>query len=261
MLLVLSNCCSLGKRNTKFFKRHFYYISFKTHQDCFKIARVWSLQIIWSLFQLCIHSNSEKKRAFRAFFGLFSLKIYQYPLKSSKKSSIWHLFVIQPFEYTRGRSRKRPRANTPSSPPSSLEISIEKDSESPNRNHKRPQKTQQLPQFKVYQDEILGPNSPEFSAQNELTPALFGCKTSEIQPYFVEKSSFCSISQDNHHEFHSDSTQQTFLRDYQQPLSSITATAVNRARKAPKIPQSWLKTQPNNHTSEFLMIYLLIFLI
>jgi hypothetical protein len=72
----------------------------------------------------------------------------------------------------------------------------------------------------------------------ELLVALFGCKTSEIQPYFIEESFFCSVFQDNHHELHSNSTQQTSFKDSQQPLSSITATAVNRARKAPKILQS-----------------------
>jgi hypothetical protein len=136
----------------------------------------------------------------------------------------------------------------------------EKGSESPNRNYKRPRKTPQLPQFKVYEDEILGRNSPESSAQNKPTPALFRCESSELQPYFVEKSSFCSISQDNHHEFNSNSTQQTSLKDSPQPLSSITATAVNRAQKVLKIPQNWLKTQPNDHTSKLLIIYLLILL-
>jgi hypothetical protein len=34
--------------------------------------------------------------------------------------------------------------------------------------------------------------------------------------------------------------------------------AINRAQKAPQIPQNWLKTQPNDHTSEFFN-YLLIY--
>jgi hypothetical protein len=83
---------------------------------------------------------------------------------------------------------------------------------------------------------------------------------SEIQPYFVKKSSFCSVSQDNQYEFHSDSTQKISFRDSQQPLGLIAATGVNRTQKAPKILQSWLKTQPNDHTSEFLFINLFILL-
>jgi hypothetical protein len=130
----------------------------------------------------------------------------------------------------------------------------ERGSESPNRNNKRPQKTPQLPQFEVYENEISGLFSPESSAQDEFILALFGRELGEIQPYFVENGPFDSVSQDNHHESHSNSTQQISCRDSQQPLSSITATAVNRARKAPKIPQNWLKTQPNDHTSEFLTI-------
>jgi hypothetical protein len=88
--------------------------------------------------------------------------------------------------------------------------------------------------------------------------ALFECETSEIQPYFIKKRYFCSVSQDNQPEFHSDSTQKISFRDSQQPLGPVAATAVNRAQKAPKIPQSWLETQPNDHTSEFLFIYLFV---
>jgi hypothetical protein len=71
---VLSNCCGLDKRNIKFFKRRFYYISFKTHQNCFKIAQVWSLHIIWSLFQLSIYSNSEKNACLGPFLDSFLSK-------------------------------------------------------------------------------------------------------------------------------------------------------------------------------------------
>jgi hypothetical protein len=186
-----------------------------------KFINITSKQLAFNLYILLeacfsyIFIEIAKKTHFLGLFWALFFQICQYPSKPSKKSFIWYLFVIQPFKYTRGRSRKRPRANIPSSPSASLEISTEKGSESPNRNNKRPRKTPQLPPFKVYEDEILGLNSPESSAQDEFTPALFGRELSEIQPYFVENSLFDSVSQDNHHESHSNSTQQTSFKDSQ----------------------------------------------
>jgi hypothetical protein len=72
ILLVLSNCCGLGKRNTKNFKYLFFCFSSKFHQYCFKIAQTWSLYTLWSLFQLNTYLNREKIAYLELFLTIFS---------------------------------------------------------------------------------------------------------------------------------------------------------------------------------------------
>jgi hypothetical protein len=72
---------------------------------------------------------------------------------------------MQPLESTRGRLNKRPRVNIP--PPRSFHIHSPTENSSPSsdRYRKRVRKSSQLPQFEVYEDEILGADSPNLGAQ------------------------------------------------------------------------------------------------
>jgi hypothetical protein len=153
----------------------------------------------------------------------------QYPLKSSKKCSIWYLFIIKLFQDARRCSRKRPRANTLFSPASPLGFLIENDSKSSDRKYKRQQKPPQLPQFEVYQNANLSSNSSKLSAHNGSTPILIELEMSEIQPRFPIKISLYPDSQYNCCESHSNSTLRTSIRSSRELLSSITAIAINRA--------------------------------
>jgi hypothetical protein len=89
---------------------------------------------------------------------------------------------------------------------------IENDSESSKRQYKRPQKTRQLPQFEVYPDEILEVNSPEFPAQNEFTPVLIECESSEIWSHFIKTVLLSLDFRHNYAEFHPNSTPKTSIQ-------------------------------------------------
>jgi hypothetical protein len=52
-------------------------------------------------------------------------------------------------------------------------------------------------------------------------------------------------------EFHSISVESTLKKGTRQPLASLSSIAINGAKKAPKIPQEWLKNQPNDYISMF----------
>jgi hypothetical protein len=169
--------------------------------------------------------------------AVFSVFISE-SFKIKQKSSIWYLFIIQLFQDARGCSRKRPRANAPSSLASSLDFLIENDSESSNRKYKRQQKTLQLPQFEVYQNTNSRSNSPKLSAQNEPTLVSIKPEMSEIRPRFALEIPLYPDSRHNCCEFHSNSTLRTYIRSSREPLSSITAMAINKAQKAPQIPQN-----------------------
>jgi hypothetical protein len=80
----------------------------------------------------------------------------------------------------------------------------------------------------------------------------------EAQPFLAVEIPINPNSRHNCCEFHSNSTGRDFSESFRQPLSSITATAVNKAQKAPKIPQKWLKIQPNDYTSMFFIFYIFI---
>jgi hypothetical protein len=165
--------------------------------------------------------------------------------------------IIQSFNNTRGRSRKRPRAKIPSSPASSLDFLSENDSESSNPHLKRQQKPRQLPQFKVHINQNSTPDSSKLSVSENITPVSIEQELNEIQPFLVVEISLNPDSRHNCCEFQSNSTERGSIRSSRQPLSSITELSVNGAQKAPKISQKWLKTQPNDYTSMlFYFIYI-----
>jgi hypothetical protein len=79
---------------------------------------------------------------------------------------------MQLSEDTQGRLNKRPRANTSSLRSFRIYSPTENGSPSPDRCRKRARKSIQLPQFRFYENEILGVDSPKLDSQNEFTLAL-----------------------------------------------------------------------------------------
>jgi hypothetical protein len=151
-----------------------------------------------------------------------------------------NLFIIQSLQSTRGRFNKRPRANSTTFSASSVENS----SPSPNRCRKRVRKTTQLPQFKVYEDEILEADSPNLGAQNESTPVSIEPQTGKIWPHIT-------VEIPSRSDFRPNLATKASKKDYKEPLSSLLSTAINGTQKAPQIPQKWIKNQPNDHTCQF----------
>ena len=91
-------------------------------------------------------------------------------------------------------------------------------------------KTLQLPQFDIYQNEILTQNSNKLFGLNGLTLAMTGLETSKIWPYISVEISFQS-------EFHSISAISGPTKSPWQLLACLLSIALNSTRKAPKIPQ------------------------
>ena len=161
------------------------------------------------------------------------------------------VFIIQTLESTRGRSNKRPWASSSLSDNFPIDSTTQNGNSSTSKNNhirKRLRKSTQLSQFKVYQDEILSTDSDSSDAQNEPTPVSIKPQMSKKCPHIsVEiplRSDFRPNSQSN-------STKPTSQKGNRQPLASLGSIAINGIRKAPKIPQKWLKNQPNDHTSKF----------
>jgi hypothetical protein len=140
---------------------------------------------------------------------------------------------------------KRSRANTPPSSSFDADFAVQ----STNSPPKRTRKTSQLPQFCVYQDQTSEANRDTPSGQNEPTPSLIERQINKIWPYISVEIPFQP-------EIHSISVESTPKRGPRQPLASLLSIAVNGTRKAPKIPQNWLKNQLNDHTSKFFALFL-----
>jgi hypothetical protein len=140
-----------------------------------------------------------------------------------------NLFIIQSLQSTRGRLNKRPRANSTAFSASSVHSSIENSSPSPNRCRKRVRKTTQLPQFKVYENDVFEANSSDLVAQNEFTLVSIEPQTGKIWPHITVEISSRS-------DFRPNLATTASQRDNREPLSSLLSTAINGARKAPQIP-------------------------
>ncbi len=155
-----------------------------------------------------------------------------------------NFFNIQLEKSVRGRSNKRPRAN------SSILSSFDPDfvEKSTNSPRKRTRKAAQLPQFSIYQDETSTANSDEYSGQDDPTPVEIGPKLGKICPNISVEIPFRS-------EFRSISAMSGPKKRPRQPLASISSIALNGAQKAPKIPRNWLEKQPNDHTSTFFGLF------
>jgi hypothetical protein len=147
---------------------------------------------------------------------------------------------------------KRPRANTPSIHLFHSHSSTENSHSISDQHRKRRRKSPQLPQFRVYEDQILRADSPGSDAQNEPTPASIGPQMGRIWPHITVEIPFRPDS-------HSNSAISTVQRGPRRALGSLSSIALNGAQKAPQIPQNWLKNQPNDHTSKFFCCFLLFF--
>jgi hypothetical protein len=152
-----------------------------------------------------------------------------------------------------GRLTKRPRADTPPVQASDNDCFDENGDYSLKPLRKRLRKASQLPQFGFYQDETSLSDSLKLDAQNEPTPVLFEPQLGKIWPHTRVEIPF-------HADFEANLTQKTPKKPSKignrKPLSALPLIAINGTRKAPKIPQNWMKNQPNDHTSPFFTLFL-----
>jgi hypothetical protein len=105
-------------------------------------------------------------------------------------------------------------------------------------------KAAQLPQFSVYEDEILRADSSNLGAYEKFALASIGLQTGKIWPHISVDIPFRA----GIHQYSSQSTSKYANRE---PLALLLSIALNEAQKAPKMPQNWLKNQPNDHISTF----------
>jgi hypothetical protein len=141
-------------------------------------------------------------------------------------NSTLNQLIIQLLQRARGRLNKRPRANSTTFSASSVDSSIENSSPSPNRCRKRVRKSAQLPQFRVYENEISEQDSPNLGAQNKPTPVSIELQTGKIWSHITVEIPSSS-------DFRPNSATTAFKKDYRELLSSLISTAINGARKAP----------------------------
>jgi Transposase IS4 len=156
-------------------------------------------------------------------------------------------FIILLKESARGRLSKRPRVDPPLCSSSDADFAAQ----NIDFPRKRIRKTPELPQFSIYQDQILDSDRKNPSGQNEPTPSLIGRQINKVWPHISVDIPFRA-------EFHSISTESTSTQNTRLPLASLSSIAINGAKRAPKIPQEWLKNQSNDHTSEFFGLFSLI---
>jgi hypothetical protein len=143
-----------------------------------------------------------------------------------KINPLSNLFIMQPSESIRGRLNKRLQANSPLRRSFRICSPTENGSPSPDRCRKRARKSTQLPQVRVYEDEILGADSPDSDAQNKFTPVLIESQTGKIWPYIT-------VEIPSRSDFQSNLATTASKKEDREPLSSLLSTAINGARKAP----------------------------
>jgi hypothetical protein len=112
-------------------------------------------------------------------------------------------FNIQHKEGAWGCLNKRPQADTPPSSPFRANFTGQRH----DLPQKRRRKTSQLPQFRVYQDQILSADTANPSGQNEPTPSLIGRQIDKIWPHISVEIPFRP-------EFHSVSATITTQNSY-----------------------------------------------
>jgi hypothetical protein len=204
---------------------------------------------------LAIYAKKQEKSVFLSYFYAFLILNL---LKSSWnpfKSTISAFFAIQPIKDAQGRLTKRLRADTPPFQASDNNSFGENGDYSLKPLRKRLQKALQLPQFRVYQDKISTPNSPNLDAQNKPAPVLFGSQLGKIWPHIRVEIPFQSENEANLHQNPSKNPSKIGNR---KPLTALLLIAINDTQKAPQIPQNWIKNQPNDHTSLFFTLFLFI---
>jgi hypothetical protein len=148
----------------------------------------------------------------------------------------------------RGRLIKRPRAESSVVEALSTDSFTENDTFSSEPRRKRARKTIQLPQFDVYQDENFKANSPEYSGSKSPTLGVIERQTKKIWPHISVEIPF-------HSEFHQNSFKSSPTQANRRLLAPLLPIALNGTQKAPKIPQNWLKNQPNDYTSTLFTLF------
>jgi hypothetical protein len=161
---------------------------------------------------------------------------------------------VQLVHSARERLKKRSRAIFPVVEAVSTDFSVENDTFSSEPPRKRARKATQLPQFDVYQDKKLRTNSPEVCGFKSPTPGLIKRQTEKIWPHI-------SVNIPFRPEFHQYSLESSSTHANRKPLAPLSLIALNRDQKAPKIPQNWLKNQPNDHTSTFFTLFYYFFVL
>jgi hypothetical protein len=94
----------------------------------------------------------------------------------------------------------------------------------------------------------LGADSPNLGAYKVLVLASIGLQTGKIWPHISVDIPFRA-------EIHQYSSESASKYANREPLASLSSIALNGAQKAPKMPQNWLKNQPNDHTSMFFWLF------
>jgi hypothetical protein len=155
---------------------------------------------------------------------------------------------VQLLNSARGRLTKRSRAISFVVEALLTDSSVKNDTFSSESLRKRARKTSQLPQFNIYQDRNFTVDRSKCCGSKSPTPGLIGRQTEKIWPYISVNIPFRS-------EFHQNSSESSPKYANREPLAPLSSIALNRAQKAPKIPQNWLKNQPNDHTSTFFTLF------
>lgn len=113
------------------------------------------------------------------------------------------------------------------------------------RPAKRLRKASQHPQFSIYRDETSSQDTSDKDASFKLPPSRIDIQTEKIQPHIAVEIPFQA-------EFHQI---RPSTHPENRPIKSsniLQDTAVNRAQRVPRIPEKWLRYQPNDHTSMYI---------
>ena len=195
-----------------------------------------------------LHVQTLRNLQFSSYFDQFYFKFNQIWAKSLQNSSIFYFFAIQLNKSARGRLNKRLWAdNLPYSP-----LRADFIAQTTNSPRKWTQKSPQLPQFNVYEDQTSGAHRAKNFGQNESISSL-------IDRQIDKRWSHITVEIPFQPESHFISVERSLQRGNQQPLASLSSMAFNGAQRAPRIPQDWLKNQLNDHISTFFSVFWLFF--
>ena len=124
--------------------------------------------------------------------------------------------IIQSTESAQRRSNKCSQVDTPSFGAFDVDFVTQ----NVNSARKRTRKASQLPQFRVFEDEISLTDRKNPSGQNEPTPSLIGCQTHKIWLHI-------SVNIPFRPEFHSISNPTAVQNSSREPLAPLSYIALN----------------------------------
>jgi hypothetical protein len=178
-------------------------------------------------------------------------------LESTQIHYLSAFFAIQPIRDARGRLTKRPRADKSPFQASDNDSFSENGDYSLKSRRKQSRKASQLPQFGVHQNETSTPNSSALDTLKKSAPARFKPQLGKIWPHIrVEIPSRANFEANLAQK----TSKNTSKIGNRKPLTALLLIAINGTRKARKIPRNWIKNQPNDHTSLFFTLFLLLFI-